>query len=103
MDKYAAKKPGLTSSVRFQGELRKKRIDASTAKLFGVTVLDNEYIPDFLLHSPGDFNYQSLIIEVKSAPNIPFGPIQEDLMKIQQFISRNIYKIFQVWRYSFDQ
>jgi len=93
MDKYVAKNPGPTSSIRFQGELRKKRIGANAAKLFDVTALDNKYVPDFLLHSPGDFDYQSLIIEVKSARNITFGPIKKDLMKIQEFITRYRYQM----------
>ncbi|HLZ57668.1 MAG TPA: hypothetical protein VKR06_12025 [Ktedonosporobacter sp.] len=93
IEAYEAEHPEDLSPLLFQGELRKEQISDIVAEYFQVQRLEKAYIPDFLLHSPGDFQHQSLIIEVKSAPNLPFGSIQQDLAKIQEFISRYRYQM----------
>jgi hypothetical protein len=79
------------SPIVLQGELQKEQISNLVEEIFRVQALDKEYIPDFLLHSPGDFGNQELVIEVKSAPELSISSIKEDLLKIQQFISRYNY------------
>ncbi|HYT43953.1 MAG TPA: hypothetical protein VEP90_16555 [Methylomirabilota bacterium] len=92
MKDFSIENPGLDSSVRLEAELRKRELDADLEELFDVKALDKEYIPDFLLHSPGDFDKQWLVIEVKSNPKTAFGDIRDDLSKIQKFISSYKYE-----------
>lgn len=92
MDEYMEKHPDLILPFHFQAELRKEQISELVKKHFEVEALDHTYIPDFLLHSPGNFEYQGLVIEVKSAPDLQFAPIQADLLKIQEFITRYKYQ-----------
>lgn len=83
--------------VRLQAELTKKQIGEVAATILGnaaavqVTQLDREYIPDFLLHTPGNFGSQGLVMEVKTAPEIPFRDIKDDLLKLHEFIQRYAY------------
>ena len=83
--------------VRLQAELSKKQIGEVAAKILGtaaaveVSQLQHGYIPDFLLHSPGNFKSQGLVMEVKTAPDIPFRDIGDDLLKLQEFIQRYAY------------
>jgi hypothetical protein len=81
-------------NVVLQAELKKENIGeiAHVFEAIGIQALDSEYIPDFLLHSPGDFDRQYLITEVKSNPQLTFSGIKDDLLKIQQFITRYSYQ-----------
>ena len=81
------------SGVRFQGELKKYQMDADLLARFDFTALDREYIPDFLLHSPGDGDHQESVIEVKCDPSLTFEKAKYDLKKIDQFISNYGYAI----------
>jgi hypothetical protein len=105
MDELRAKDPATLSSIQFQGELRKEPINSSIAAQAGLSPLSKKYVPDFLLHSPGSMDYHGLIIEVKSNPNICFAPIQKDLVKIQEFITRYKYQmgIFLIINNSMDR
>lgn len=57
-----------------------------------VQPLEREYIPDFLLHSPTDFDHQELVIEVKTNASLNFGVLIKDLRKLDEFITRYGYK-----------
>jgi len=105
MDELRAKDPSTLSSMQFQGELRKEPINSSIAAQAGLSPLSKKYVPDFLLHSPGNTDYHGLIIEVKSNPNICFAPIREDLAKIQEFITQYKYQmgIFLIINNSMDR
>lgn len=92
MDNHEQDHPSQTP-VYFQGELQKDQINGVIEYFDGVNgALQKEYIPDFLLHSVGDFSRQELIIEVKSDPKIPIKGITDDLLKIQEFITRYSYR-----------
>ncbi len=87
MDCHTKICPETFKELRLQSELKKEHIDEIVAKYFSVKDLDSEYIPDFLLHTPKNFDRQGLIIEVKTNPKLTFSGMKDDLLKIQQFIS----------------
>jgi len=73
--------------VLFQAELKKDQLqDVSQCFSDQVNPLKKAYIPDFLLHAPGSFQHQELIIEVKSNPVISSSDIKDDLLKLHEFI-----------------
>ncbi len=86
MDELNRQQPGSTDPFKFQGELRKDIVGKVALDYLKLKSLEGTFIPDFLLHSPGDGRYQGLIIEVKSARNISFNDLQGDLLKIERFI-----------------
>ena len=92
MENHSIEFPETFQHVKLQSELKKDYINEIVQNFYGVAALDREYIPDFLLHTPGNFQNQHLIIEVKSNPNISFAGMIDDLLKIQQFISRYQYQ-----------
>jgi len=79
--------------VFLQAELRKDRIGRAVEQFLQVRALDKEYLPDFLLHSPGNAEQQYVVIEVKCDPNLSFAGMKKDLKKIQQFIERYRYQL----------
>ncbi len=93
MENHLKIEPILFKDVMLQSELKKQLID-DTIKIYrsNTTPLDAEYFPDFLLHSPSTFNFQLIIIEVKCNPRLSFSGMQDDLLKIQQFINSYKYK-----------
>ncbi len=80
-------------TIVFQGELKKENIRNMLDLFPDIVALQKEYIPDFLLHSPGNFDHQELVIEVKSNPSISTGEVKNDLLKIQEFITRYRYRL----------
>ena len=92
MDEHSKTNPETFKDLRLQSELKKDYINEIVQAHYGVQALDSEYIPDFLLHTPGNFDKQYLILEVKSNPKISFSGMIDDLKKIQQFISRYRYE-----------
>jgi hypothetical protein len=91
LDNYI-KDGGTISPLYLQAELKKEHIGDLAAKNLGLEVLDKEYIPDFLLHCPDSTEHQELIIEVKTDPKLTPSKIKEDLLKIQEFITRYKYQ-----------
>jgi len=96
IDNYYAEQQGQLAGpkVTFQGELRKNQIE-SVIQYFAnknISPLKKEYIPDFLLHSIGNFDRQELIVEVKTNPLLTTKDIKSDLAKIQEFISKYGYR-----------
>ena len=75
-----------------QAEFTKNRITGEIEKDWNVKSLDAKYIPDFLLHSPGDYNKQMVIVEVKVKPKLDFASIKKDLAKIDQFLASYKYE-----------
>jgi hypothetical protein len=93
MEEFSKNKPELFRHIKLQCELKKDFIHEIVENYFKVKRLDAEYIPDFLLHTPGNFTNQHLIVEVKSNPQLSFNSIQKDLLKIQEFINRYNYQL----------
>jgi len=92
MDDHSRNHPDTFRNLNLQSELKKDYIGQIVKEFYGVQALDSEYIPDFLLHTPGNFENQHLIIEVKSNPKLTFSGMTDDLLKIQQFINRYQYE-----------
>ena len=85
---------GVEEAVIFQAEVKKNQINDIIEYFPEVREpLDKAYIPDFLLHSPGNYRHQEIIIEVKSNPRVSKVEIKEDLLKIHQFINKYGYRI----------
>ncbi|WP_147275010.1 hypothetical protein [Paenibacillus prosopidis] len=82
----------LNDTVILQAELRKSQVGKEIEQLFAVQRTDGIYYPDFLIHEPGTFDHQDLIIEVKANPKVTREEMQNDLLKIDQFISRYHYQ-----------
>lgn len=82
----------LTNNVILQAELRKPQVGMEIEQLFRIQSTDAVYYPDFLIHEPGTFDHQDLIIEVKANPKVSREEMQNDLLKIDQFISKYQYQ-----------
>ncbi len=77
-----------------QGELKKDEISAIVSLMSqGIEPLSKEFIPDFLYHSPGNFNHQQVIIEVKTNPKVSFEDLYNDLRKLMEFTTKYSYKL----------
>jgi hypothetical protein len=77
-----------------QGELKKYQIYDIVQLLTGLDEpLAKEYIPDFLLHVPGPYEHQEVVVEVKSTPKLSFSKIKSDLLKLNEFINNYNYKV----------
>lgn len=78
------------NGASLQGEVAKMQI-AELANFLGVEQLDAEYIPDFLMHSPGNANFHPFVMEVKANDRITWKSVRNDLVKLNQFIDRYRY------------
>jgi len=92
MELHIQKNPDSFQGVLLESELKKELIQELLMKYFNVEPLDKEYIPDFILHTPGNFDTQYLIVEVKTNPNLSFSGMTGDLLKIQEFITKYRYE-----------
>lgn len=78
-----------STRLRFQGELRKEIIgDLAELRRQGVVPLSQVFVPDFLLHSPGDFRKQEMVVEVKASHSLTWSHIRDDLQKLNEFIEK---------------
>lgn len=93
MDELNRQIPHFTDPFEFQGELRKDVIGKVALDYLKLKPLGKTFIPDFLLHSPGNGNHQGLVIEVKSARNLTFNDLHDDLEKIERFIRYYNYQM----------
>lgn len=81
-----------TRNIFLQSELIKDKINHFIENIYRVTRLSKEFMPDFLLHTPGDFSNQLVVVEVKSTPKLSSSELNEDILKIQEFINNYQYK-----------
>lgn len=77
---------------KLQAEVKKMQILDLIELLGNIQPMNDEYIPDFLLHSPGTTESHPFVIEVKSDNRIDEGRVLYDLLKINQFITRYRYE-----------
>jgi len=77
--------------IQLQGEVRKFQV-LDLIQHFGLNPLDGEYVPDFIVHSPGSADRQFCVIEVKADPDVSHDDIFHDLDKLDQFITRFNYE-----------
>lgn len=81
-----------TKGIFLQSEVKKTEIHEYVERVFKVTRLSGDFMPDFLLHTPGNFENQLVVIEAKSNPNLSFDMLKADLLKIQEFINNYKYR-----------
>lgn len=96
MENYVVKNPPPPDQppVILQAELKKSQIQDIVEFLPGLDEqLSKEFIPDFILHAPGPYELQEVVVEVKSTPKLKFEDIQSDLEKLQEFIKNYNYKL----------
>jgi hypothetical protein len=91
MENHSQHNPNTFQNILLESELKKEFIGKIVEDYYNITALDAEYFPDFLLHTPNNFDNQDIIVEVKSNPKLGFSGMKEDLIKIQQFISKYGY------------
>jgi hypothetical protein len=76
---------------RIQGEVKKWQILEMIDHL-GLEALSKEFIPDLLVHSPGDATRQILIVEVKTMPDVTGAQVWKDVKKLNEFVTRFQYQ-----------
>lgn len=89
-DEEKVANPQFLGNAKIQGELQKTQI-AELLRHFGLRRLSRDFIPDFLVHTPGNAEYHPFIIEVKCMPDVSRDEIWYDIDKINQFITRFRY------------
>lgn len=82
----------VAENVFLQSEVIKQNIDHTIEMFFEISALSKEFMPDFLLHTPGNFDNQLVVMEVKSNPRLTFSSVCADLLKIQEFIASYRYE-----------
>ncbi|MEG3437044.1 hypothetical protein V0288_07925 [Pannus brasiliensis CCIBt3594] len=81
--------------IFLNAELSKRKILDAHRAFFeerGIERLDKNYFPDFLFHSPSDTDYQIVVMEVKSNPELQATDIISDLRKLRQFVAKYNYQ-----------
>ena len=67
----------MFDNVFLQGELKKHQIEPLIER-FGLERLTSNFIPDFLLHTPGNADDHPFVIEVKTDINLEHEEIKND-------------------------
>jgi hypothetical protein len=83
--------PHLLSGTQLQGEVEKWQI-LGLLERFGLERLSKEFVPDFLMHSPGNVTSHPFVIEVKCINNLTANAMLYDLEKINEFLSSYNYQ-----------
>lgn len=89
-DNEKAANPDFLQGAKIQGEVTKIQI-AELLRHFGLRRLSKGFIPDILVHTPGNADYHPFVIEVKCMDNVSQDEIWYDIDKINQFITRYGY------------
>ncbi|MEO3408489.1 hypothetical protein AAFN85_31535 [Mucilaginibacter sp. CAU 1740] len=74
-----------------QGELRKYQVPEMLQAL-ELDALDANYMPDFLLHIPGNADDHPYVIEVKTDPELDGDQLTTDIKKIMNFMHAYRYQ-----------
>lgn len=91
IDEERVNSPAFMRNAELQGEVEKMNI-IGLIERFGIESLSKEFIPDFLMHSPGDVISHPMVIEVKSVNNLSASALLYDLEKLDEFITRYNYQ-----------
>ena len=91
IDRERTENPDFLLGTELQGEVDKFQI-LGLIERFGLTSLSREFIPDFLMHSPGNAYNHPFVIEVKCTRNLSPQALIKDLEKINEFITRYSYQ-----------
>ncbi|HVV55171.1 MAG TPA: hypothetical protein VHC47_07600 [Mucilaginibacter sp.] len=74
-----------------QGELRKHQVP-ELLEAMNIGELDGNYMPDFLLHTPGSTDDHPYVIEVKTDRFLTYPQVTGDLKKVVQFMCEYNYQ-----------
>lgn len=91
IDRELENNPDFLQGAMLQGEVKKIRASEFVEHL-GLEQLSQEFIPDFLIHTPGDTDYHAFVIEVKCSPNLSRRDLLADIKKINEFVTRYQYE-----------
>lgn len=91
IDRYRRDSPQFLAGTELQGEVDKMQI-LGLIERFGLTGLSREFVPDFLMHSPGNADNHPFVIEVKCVRGLSPFAIIRDLEKLDEFIIRYRYQ-----------
>uniref|UniRef100_UPI003216711E hypothetical protein n=1 Tax=uncultured Draconibacterium sp. TaxID=1573823 RepID=UPI003216711E len=86
IEKYKRAKVQSLEQIMLQGEVRKPMI-LELMDLMDCEPYDNDFIPDFLLHSPGNSNRHIFAMEVKATDDFTESAFNEDLKKLNHLIT----------------
>lgn len=74
-----------------QAEIKKMQI-YDLLQTFGITPLTGSFVPDLLMHSPGNANSHPYVIEIKATPFVLEVEVLADLCKIGEFLNKYNYE-----------
>jgi hypothetical protein len=77
--------------IFLQSEVIKSKLPVTVWRGSQVKKLSKNFMPDFLLHTPGNFENQLIVMEVKSSPAIKRAHVKNDINKIAEFMERYGY------------
>ena len=83
----------LPPQAIIQGEVIKRHIADPTLLPTGIRPLGRQYCPDLTLHTPGNFENQEVVIEVKANPRLTSSMIISDLRKLDLFIGNYAFQL----------
>ncbi len=86
-----AENPNIFNNVFLQGELRKHQLEPLLDR-FGLRRLSYNFIPDLLLHSPGNADEHPYVIEIKTTRFLAEPELADDIEKIAEFICNYDYQ-----------
>ncbi|WP_210510149.1 hypothetical protein [Pantoea ananatis] len=89
---FFEKNGGNLNGIYLNNEIVKRMITQEEARFFNVDALDGQRIPDFLFHTPGNFDNQIATMEVKKA-DLTTRDLLDDIMKINQMMDRYNYQL----------
>ena len=75
---------GAIEGVFLHSELVKSILPDDAAQIMEVIPLKTRRMPDFLFHSPGNFDNQIAAIEVKTTPRLSYCQLIRDLEKLSE-------------------
>lgn len=83
---------GNLDGVYLNNEIVKRVITHEEAEFHHVDALDGQRVPDFILHSPGDFDNQIATMEVKKS-KLSSNDLLDDISKLNQMMERYRYQL----------
>lgn len=91
IDGYRGTNPNFLSGAELQGEVEKMQI-LGLIERFKLVSLSREFVPDFLMHSPGNVDSHPFVIEVKCIRELTPQAVIYDLSKIDELITNYRYQ-----------
>ncbi|MEL5627808.1 hypothetical protein SSARUM2_002120 [Serratia sp. K-E0102] len=92
MHMHEENEPGSLDEVFLHSEPVKVVLNSEKAEHLEVWPLRMRRMPDFILHSPGDFNHQIATMEVKVV-RLSYEALVDDLLKLTEMIGSYKYQL----------